>query len=102
MHDSRLSRVEDELLALAIMVDGRNARNGYCTWTMIADRVERAWQLVRAELDGLPDDAPLPSPPSSWARSGRSELADSLDVAETLVARLRRVTSGRGVYDRRW
>ena len=102
MHDSRLSRLEAELLALAVMVDGRNARNGYCTWGMIADRVERAWQLVRAELDGLPADAPLPRPPSSRAALRARELADSLDVAETLVARLRRVTSAGGVYSREW
>jgi hypothetical protein len=102
MQHSRLQLIEGELLALAIMVDGRNARNGYCTWTMIADRVERAWQLVRAELDGLPDDAPLPRPPSSRAADARADLETASDLAETLAARLRLVTSGGGVYDRRW
>jgi len=99
---SRLSRVEEELLALAAMVDGRNVRNGYCTWTMIADRVEVAWQLVRAELDGLPAGAPLPRPPSSRARSAARDLETASDLAETLVARLRRVTSAGGVYSREW
>jgi hypothetical protein len=84
------------------MVDGRNARNGYCTWPMIADRVELAWRLVRAELDGLPDDAPLPSPPSSREAERRRDLETARDLAETLVARLRLVTSAAGVYDRRW
>jgi hypothetical protein len=84
------------------MVDGRNARNGYCTWPMIAERVEHAWRLVRAELDNLPADDNLPAPPSLWAAEGRRDLAEALDVAETLVARLRLVTSGGGVYPPRW
>ena len=57
----RLRRAEQELVALDILIEGRNARNGYCTWLMIQDGVTRALHEIRAhkgfkELPAPADD----------------------------------------------
>lgn len=84
---TRLARIENELRALAILIDGRNARNGYCTWAMIAHGVEYSWQLARAALDGRPLDAELPPPPSAEARAVERELELLSDLAGELQRR---------------
>ena len=89
----RLERVEQELRALSIVVDGRNARNGYCTWSMIAQGVERCWQLIAAELDGLPDDV-FPPAPSLSARQAERHLREAQELVADLSNKLRLVASG--------
>lgn len=90
----RIRRAEQELHGLSLLIDGRHARDGTLTWTMIADTVEMVWRLLRAELDGVSDPARLVTP-IQQKTAHNTEMAQLADIASDLEARLR-CLSGRG------
>lgn len=81
-----LKRAKQELVALDILIEGRNARNGYCTWLMIQDGVARALAEIRA-FEGL---LAVPSP-GDELREERVLLAKVEEMVEDLMGRIRAV-----------
>lgn len=83
---THLRRAEQELVALDILIEGRNARNGYCTWLMIQDGVQRALAEIRA-FKGL---MAVPSP-GEVLRDERVLLGRVEEMVEELGRRIHAV-----------
>lgn len=79
---NHLERAEQQLVALSILIDGRNARNGYCTWPMIIDIVEETIALMRVGRCLAACD-----PPSVRLARERNRLKGIEDLADELARR---------------
>jgi len=88
-----LRQLERRLYELAVMIDGRHARDGTLTWPMIHDSVEDCWRLLIAVLDGSARAADA-IPPSLARRRTEGELEKVCTVLETLQARVVAIRQG--------
>lgn len=80
-----LEVAEAQLAEIAIRIDGRNSRNGMCTWAEVRDGIERALTEI-----GSADTAEVPS------RRLARERDDLADLEEMAVALARRAHDIRG------
>jgi hypothetical protein len=81
----RLTRLEQDLWQLAVLIDGRHARDGRLTWPMIRDQVEGCWQQAHQILNG---SSPAPAPPSVVRHRHAVELEEIGCLLETLSHRV--------------
>jgi hypothetical protein len=82
----RLERIRAELEALILKVDGRNARNGHCTWPEIRATLELVYSLLAGVLDGTPAGGKLPAAPGH--ETERLELRLLEELADDLRFRI--------------
>jgi hypothetical protein len=90
----RIRQAEQQLRALSLLIDGRHSRDGYLTWTMIADTVGYCWQLLAAELDGHPNPALIITPVDN-RRAETQEITFLAELAADLAGRLENLTGHR-------